>query len=91
MQKTNFDNLSFSGNDDSWYSVIGGYGADSMLDSLVKIDPGSGCGGCCSKGSAIIEGFDGITDHMINTITDEFTVTTGLIGKVGSGGTSTAP
>lgn len=85
MQTNNMNNYS---NDDWWFSAIGGYSANDMLNTLAEIDPGRGCGnnGCSSTTcTTIIEGFDGIPDKLV----DEFTVTYGLSGKTGGAGTST--
>lgn len=81
------NNYSLWGNDDWWYSAIGSYGANDMLNSLSKLDPaGNGCvSGACNTYTTTIEGFDGIPDSLI----DQFTVTTGLIGKTGGAGTTT--
>ena len=76
MNNNNFEN-------DEWHSSIGGYDATNLLEFLAKIDPNDGC---CGSTPKTIEGFDGTPD---DTIADQFTVTTGLIGKSGSGGTTT--
>lgn len=64
----NVQNFTLYGNDDTWFSAIGTYsGPGEMLDVFSKIDP---CNGCGSRKFRTIEGFDGVSDSLI----DEFQV-----------------